>query len=445
METAAIAAIGLLIKRYVFLEPDMEPGRLTEEEFAVMKTHSMAGKELPACKIHSRRESMFMDWNGNGRIDPVDIGVSIAASGAEGVDAIQIGGHSFQFVQELAPEKNLFGKIKTYDPTEHDPKRKGKPRNKYGQGPFCRFSLKSSAYDRVCGVYALLDDDGLLYIGQTVDLQQRYNVGYGNIEAVNCYVGGQSTNCKINSMVLQKYREGKHVYLFFCATADYDRIERELIDALEPPYNSKHAARYAKPAGAPRRAAPSAKGKAPESDRRFPVIWQRILLNAGETFTTLRQIPFQYRVAGDTLYPLHIQGAVSKASFEQAYGLGAIQSVAQLRRYGVAMPSYVYAILTDPRITEPRPPAGEDQKETDPFAIPKQRTAPPPAPPRTPQPISQSAFSVGDRVEHRTFGAGTVEMVHPLGPDVLLAVRFDTMGKKHLMESGAPLKKVEYR
>ena len=110
---------------------------------------------------------MFIDWNHNNRIDPVDIGIHIASSGTEVMDTVQIGGYPFRFVQELIPEKTLWGKIKTFDPKRHYAKKDSKPLNKYGNGPFCRFSIKSSAYDRVCGVYALLDDNGLLYIGQT--------------------------------------------------------------------------------------------------------------------------------------------------------------------------------------------------------------------------------------------------------------------------------------
>lgn len=301
---------------------------------------------------------MLIDWNRNNRIDPVDIGISIAASGAETADTIQIGDYSFKFVQELVPEKTLWGRIKIYDPKQHYAKKDSKPLNKYGNGPFCRFPIQGSAYDRACGVYALLDDDSLLYIGQTVDLQQRYNSGYGNIAPINCYVGGQSTNCKINSMILQKYRSGKHIYLFFYETDDYDRIEHELIEALDPPYNSHYAQKYERHAGSS--AVLGQKTSAPvlpvqsaaRPDQTFEELWQRIIRCAGQTFTTVKKVPFRYVVKEDQLYPLHITGAVPKISFEKAYELGSLRSVAQLRAHGVAMPSYVYAIMTDSRIMD---------------------------------------------------------------------------------------------
>lgn len=302
---------------------------------------------------------MFIDWNHNNKIDPADIGISMALSDPETTDSVQIGDYIFKFVQELVPEKTLLGKIKTFNPKQHYAKKGSKPLNKYGNGPFCRFSIKSSAYSHARGVYALLDDDGLLYIGQTVNLEQRYNHGYGNIEPVNCYAGGQSTNCKINSMVLQKYLSGMHVYLFFYETAEYDRIEHELIDALNPPYNSSYAKKYERRIMVPKtfdkeavRPVLPIRPENTGSDGGFEDIWQKIIQCEGQTFTTVSNVSFQYIVAGNHLYPRHIVGAVPKSSFKSAYELETIHSVAYLRDHGVSMPSYVYAIMTDDRIRE---------------------------------------------------------------------------------------------
>lgn len=379
---------------------------------------------------------MFIDWNRNNKIDPVDIGISIAASGAETADTIQIGDYTFKFVQELIPEKSPWGRIKTFDPKRHYAKKDSKPLNKYGNGPFCRFAINSSAYDRVCGVYALLDDDSLLYIGQTVDLQQRYNSGYGNIAPVNCYVGGQSTNCKINSMVLQKYRSGNHVYLFFYETDEFDRVEHELIDALDPPYNSTYAQKYEKHVRTsnvfdkeinvsilPAR-------PATEPDKEFEEIWQRIILCAGQTFITINKVSFQYAVKGDQLYPLHITGAVPKISFEKAYELGAIHNVAQLRVHGVSMPSYVYAIMTDNRIWDPKSNVKPASK---PKTISNQTHAV--------QKIQKTDFCIGDRVEHFQFGKGTVKAIQPVNGDTMITVCFDGSEEKRLVERFAKLKK----
>ena len=380
---------------------------------------------------------MFTDWNNNKRIDPVDIGISIAASGAEAADFIQLGAYIFGFVQELVLEKTLLGTVKTFDPKKHYSKKDSKPLNKYGNGPFCRFSIKDPAYDRVCGVYALLDDDGLLYIGQTVNLRQRFNNGYGDIQPVNCYAGGQSTNCKINSMVLQKYQSGNHVYLFFHETMKYDMVEHELIDTLNPPYNSQYAEKYenrgrnkkpfAKKAGRPGSPAKPEKAK---PDDGFEEVWHKIIQCAGENFTTFREISFQYKVVGDQLYPLHIVGAVPKSAFKKAYEIGAVHSVAQLRDHDVFLPSYVYAIMTDDRIK------GRQNSSGAAAASRRQlHTA------GTLRKKPETDFSVGDRVEHPQFGKGTVKAIQPVGGDNLITVYFGDSEQKRLLEKYARLKK----
>lgn len=179
----------------------------------------------------------MFDWNGNGKIDPVDIGISVAAEPHENVSDIELLGYPFEYIQELEPDRNLLGKIKQYDPKESFSKKGSIQLNKYGTGPFCRFSIKAKGNWGICGVYALFDNQELLYLGQTENFEQRFNTGYGNISPRNCYIGGQNTNCKINSMILSKYLTGKKVYLFFFKTANYDCVEHELIRALKPPYN----------------------------------------------------------------------------------------------------------------------------------------------------------------------------------------------------------------
>ena len=62
-----------------------------------------------------------------------------------------------------------------------------------------------------------------------------------------------------------------------------------------------------------------------------------------------------------------------------------------------------------------------------------------PEKPKTPVEV----FSVGDCVQHQTFGRGTVLSVRSLGSDTLYEVMFDTVGTKKLMGNMAKLKKVE--
>ena len=48
-------------------------------------------------------------------------------------------------------------------------------------------------------------------------------------------------------------------------------------------------------------------------------------------------------------------------------------------------------------------------------------------------------FAVGQRVRHKTFGAGTVSAMQPMGNDTLLTIQFDSAGQKKLMANFARL------
>ena len=123
-----------------------------------------------------------------------------------------------------------------YYPQKEYPKKDIKPLNAYGAGAFCRFSIDA---DDVPGVYLWVVDDEIIYIGETVKLRQRFNNGYGNIQPVNCYIGGQTTNCKMNKVVADLYRRGRLVKLYFFETKDNKRVELELLSQINTVFNVK--------------------------------------------------------------------------------------------------------------------------------------------------------------------------------------------------------------
>lgn len=149
-------------------------------------------------------------------------------------DTITLCGHTFSFVQELIPECDGDGKIKEYQPQGNY--QKDKPLNAHGSGSFCRFTIHAGNWP---GVYLWVVDGEIIYIGETTGLARRFNTGYGVIEPVNCYVGGQSTNCKMNKVVLEQARKGQYVKLYFYETEDYKAVERELLGAIKTKYNVK--------------------------------------------------------------------------------------------------------------------------------------------------------------------------------------------------------------
>lgn len=154
----------------------------------------------------------------------------------DGDKEVRIENLVFVLVQELNPDRDSTGQIKQFMPQSRYYKSETSKLHSYGHGPFCEFYISSDWAGRR-GVYALFCDETLLYIGETVDLQRRFNTGYGNISPINCFQGGQPTNCKINTMVLNQYLSGKKVLLYFYETDDYKRIESSLFRKLSPPYN----------------------------------------------------------------------------------------------------------------------------------------------------------------------------------------------------------------
>lgn len=149
-------------------------------------------------------------------------------------------GYDFEFVQDIQPVLDRYGRILEYSPQGQYDKWDSFKLNKYGSGTFCRFSIHPK-WSGVSGVYAVFIDDKLAYIGQASDFAKRFNMGYGNISPRNCYIGGQSTNCKINKLVLNSIKAGKRVSVYFHITNAYNQVESELIKYYKPPYNDSLA------------------------------------------------------------------------------------------------------------------------------------------------------------------------------------------------------------
>lgn len=151
-------------------------------------------------------------------------------------DTMNVCGYPFTYIQDLIPECDAAGNaIKYYPQAEYDNKA-GLALLYHGKGAFCRFSI---AADNWPGVYLWVVDGQIIYIGETAGLKQRFNAGYGNISPRNCYVGGQSTNCKMNKVVLGNFERGRVIRLYFYQTTDYKRVELELLNAIYTPYNVK--------------------------------------------------------------------------------------------------------------------------------------------------------------------------------------------------------------
>lgn len=110
--------------------------------------------------------------------------------------------------------------------------------NPNGNKKFCRFSLiESNLIDRR-GIYFYQLSNEIAYIGRCRDsFRNRFNNGYGRISPKNCYIDGQSTNCKINSLVNQHSGAIKVFVLPMNDEYQIVSLEKELIQKYKPEWN----------------------------------------------------------------------------------------------------------------------------------------------------------------------------------------------------------------
>ena len=144
--------------------------------------------------------------------------------------------YEFQFVEEIKPERDEEEKIKILMPQQFYAEANESYVHRHGWGPFCKFSI-SRDWEGLTGVYIYLVDDEPKYVGEAKDFRKRVNRGYGNISPKNCFKGGQRTNCRINHNIFEAIRNGKQIELYFHKTDDRKRLERELIQKIEPGWN----------------------------------------------------------------------------------------------------------------------------------------------------------------------------------------------------------------
>lgn len=149
---------------------------------------------------------------------------------------LDVCGYTFRFIQELVPECDARGNVIKYSPQADYDNKSGLRLSYHGKGEFCRFSIDAGDWP---GVYLWVVDGQIIYIGETAGLRQRFNTGYGNIAPRNCYVGGQSTNCKMNKVVYGYYEKGQTISLYFYNTTQYKKVELELLGKIFTPFNDK--------------------------------------------------------------------------------------------------------------------------------------------------------------------------------------------------------------
>lgn len=152
-----------------------------------------------------------------------------------GAESINIGGCDFVRICEIIPQCDSGGRIEPLSPQSRYSNSGRIGLHKYGHGPFCKFSIPSDR--RQAGVYLIVVETVVKYVGECENLSSRYNAGYGNISPRNCFVRGQETNCRVNNLIYHSASEMQKTVLWFHETEAYKLIERELRDLLTPEWN----------------------------------------------------------------------------------------------------------------------------------------------------------------------------------------------------------------
>ena len=110
--------------------------------------------------------------------------------------------------------------------------------NRYGDLRYSKFFITDPVFLTVKGLYVYFSNEELKYIGRCRDsIKKRVNQGYGKIHPKNCYLDGQATNCRINSLITEA---SEVITLWFCRLESdeiIERLERILIQNYDPPWN----------------------------------------------------------------------------------------------------------------------------------------------------------------------------------------------------------------
>lgn len=148
----------------------------------------------------------------------------------------QFVGYTFRRVGDIEPEWDLSG-----EPVEFWPEvTPDVPLHRYGQGPFCRFSIAEDREWQIGGVFVVTCDEAACFVGETVNLTRLWRfVGRITSSAVR-QRGGQQTHCRINNLILGKVkREADVVLWLYSVENDAARrgLRSRLIAALNPCWN----------------------------------------------------------------------------------------------------------------------------------------------------------------------------------------------------------------
>jgi hypothetical protein len=144
----------------------------------------------------------------------------------------------FQPVCKIEAERDDHGDLILYTPHTRYANPRQLRLHDYGAGPFVR--LRLAGLPQAPRVYAVVSGSEIArYIGRARDsMRSRWGRrGYAVIDPRNCYIGGQSTNCRINALIRDALERDDSLSLWFHHTADPNDLERQIICDVRPLWN----------------------------------------------------------------------------------------------------------------------------------------------------------------------------------------------------------------
>jgi len=150
-------------------------------------------------------------------------------------EVIDVAEFKFQKICLILPNRCQTGQVEKFLPQSRYENTSEKDLHKFGNGPFCKFKIPNDI--KSSGVYALMVDGELKYLGECENLAKRYNTMYGNIPPAACYKGGRETDCRINNHIYRASVENREVSLWFLNTPRFKEIEVQLRQKLRPIWN----------------------------------------------------------------------------------------------------------------------------------------------------------------------------------------------------------------
>ncbi len=143
--------------------------------------------------------------------------------------------YEFVWVCDIKPEREKDDSVRESMPQSRYNNKKNQPLHKYGNGPFCKFTIPKDY--KVSCVYAIVVAKRLKYIGECVNLSSRFNMGYGNISPRNCFKDGQQTNCRINNLIFKTAKAGNCISLYFLKIDGRKSVESNICKKVGPDWN----------------------------------------------------------------------------------------------------------------------------------------------------------------------------------------------------------------